>query len=548
MLEVASTNCSGPTPCLRRGYTEVMRRCFNTEGPIQLAKHYALDPLRRLNLAEVMPLVEAERYFILHAPRQTGKTSALKAWRDHLNGLGTHRAFYLNVEGGQAYRNDWNQAHLALGQAFLQQCVADGFDPRPLLEASPLTQGRDRSSLTLNELLVAWAASDPRPAVLLLDEVDALVGDTLIGLLRGLRTGYANRPHAYPAAAVLCGVRDVRDYRFLDGGGQVVTGGSAFNIKAASLTMGNFTEAEVVELLGQHTEATGRVFEAEALARVYYLTEGQPWLVNALAKRVVERVAPEAERYSSDHVDEAKEALILERTVHLDQLAYRLEEPRVARVMGPILAGAENWDEGAMPDDLQYVRDLGLVVGRPPRVANPIYREVLPRELTHMRQESILNQEPAWYVEADGGLNLAKLLRAYGDFHRANIEAWSKRERYPEVAHQLLLQAFLQRLVNGGGMVEREYALGSGRTDLAVKWRRPTGGFEAKVLELKVLRPKDGFEAVASEGEVQTRAYMARMGAKEGHQVLFDAREPGVPFAPASEPVDLGGGLWRWVF
>lgn len=521
-----------------------MRRFFNTEGPLDPTQHYGLDPLRRLPLATVMPLVEAQRYFVLDAPRQVGKTSALRAWAAHLQRTGTHRALYLNVELGQAFRNDWQAAHMALGQCFLQQAKADRLDLEALWQQDPDLRVHENRSL-LN-LLAAWAASDPRPGVLLLDEVDALVGDTLIGLLRGLRTGYGHRPHAFPAAAVLCGVRDVRDYRFLDGGGQVVTGGSAFNIKAASLTLPNFTEEEVAELLEQHTEATGQAFAQEALARVHELTEGQPWLVNALAKRVVEQVAPEAVRCTAAHVDEAKEKLILERTVHLDQLAHRLQEPRVARVMGPILSGGVLLN--AEDDDLQYVRDLGLVVGRPPRVANPIYREVLPRELTFTAQEGLAGQDPAWYVAAEGGLDLAKLLRAYGDFHRQHIEAWSQRERYPEVAHQLLLQAFLQRLVNGGGLVEREYALGMGRTDLVVKWRRPEGGYEPKVLELKVLRPKDGLEARAAEGEAQTRAYMARVGAKEGHLVLFDARAPEQPFAAPSEPVALGEGLWRWLF
>jgi len=525
------------------------KRFFNTEGPIDFARHYGLDPLRRLKLDDVMPLVEAQRYFILHAPRQTGKTSALKAWAKYLNGTGQYRAFYMNVEPGQANRDRWEEAQLALGQHFLAQAAADRVSLETALSAWPPTKGLAQDRLTLFACVSAWAASDEtRPAVLLLDEVDALVGDTLIGLLRELRSGYNNRPHAFPASAVLCGVRDIRDYRFADGGGQIVTGGSAFNIKAESLTLGNFTSADVGELLGQHTEDTGRVFEPEALARIYELTEGQPWLVNALAKRVVEKVAPEAERYTLEHVDEAKERLILERTVHLDQLAFRLEEPRVARVIGPILAGAKQFDERAMPDDVQYVRDLGLITGRPPRIANPIYREVLPRELTIVKQDTILNQEPEWYVTPDGRLDLTKLLTAYGDFHRENVTAWSKRQRYPEVAHQLLLQAFLQRLVNGGGFVEREYALGLDRTDLVVKWKRQGGGYEPKVLELKVVRDKDSFEAMARDGEAQTRGYMAKMNAAEGHLLLFDARNPEQPFAAPTPPTDLGGGLWRWVF
>jgi hypothetical protein len=63
----------------------------------------------------------------------------------------------------------------------------------------------------------------------------------------------------------------------------IITGGSAFNIKAKSLRLGDFSQTEVVTLLGEHTAETGQAFRPRALARVWELTQGQPWLVNALA-------------------------------------------------------------------------------------------------------------------------------------------------------------------------------------------------------------------------------------------------------------------------
>ncbi|MBK6432996.1 hypothetical protein [Candidatus Amarolinea dominans] len=137
----------------------------------------------------------------------------------------------------------------------------------------------DRTAL--GELLTRWAA---QPVILLLDEVDALIGDTLISVLRQLRAGYDKRPAHFPLTIILCGVRDVRDYRIRSSQSQeIITGGSAFNIKAVSLRLGDFTQPEVERLLLQHTAETGQVFEPEALATVWHLTQGQPWLVNALA-------------------------------------------------------------------------------------------------------------------------------------------------------------------------------------------------------------------------------------------------------------------------
>ena len=54
-----------------------MRR-FNTEAPMRPDDRYAMQPLERMDLEELLDLIRAERYFALHAPRQTGKTSAPK--------------------------------------------------------------------------------------------------------------------------------------------------------------------------------------------------------------------------------------------------------------------------------------------------------------------------------------------------------------------------------------------------------------------------------------------------------------------------------------
>ena len=124
--------------------------------------------------------------------------------------------------------------------------------------------------------------------------------------------------------------------------------------------------------------------------------------------------------------------------------------------------------------------------GGPPRIANPIYAEVVPRHLNYAVQAG-LPQQVAWYVGADDGLDVEGLLAAFQEFFREHSEHWVQRfEQYHEAGPQLLLQAHLQRVVNGGGRIEREYALGRGRTDLLIVW--PRGGRERRfVVECKVL-------------------------------------------------------------
>jgi len=222
---------------------------------------------------------------------------------------------------------------------------------------------------------------------------------------------------------------------------------------------------------------------------------------------------------TAERIDEAKEALILRRETHLDQLADKLREARVRRVIEPILAGDAD-PELLPPDDVDYVLDLGLVdrINGQLAIANATYREVIPRQLTYSTTLTI-SQNPAWYLRTDGRLDDRKLLAGFQAFFREHSEHWLERFDYQEAGPQLLLQAFLQRIVNGGGRIEREYGLGRGRTDLMVIWPYP-GGVQRIVIELKILHKS--LERTLADGLAQTGEYLDRLGESAGHLVIFD--------------------------
>ena len=500
-------------------------RDFNTAGPVRPGRHYCIPPLERLNLRELLALIRGERYFVLHAPRQTGKTSTLLALRDLLNGgsVGGYRCAYVNVEPAQTAREDVGRAIGAILDGLAGEARHILRDPATA-DLAETVDTATRPDSAFARFLARWSAADSRPLVLLIDEIDALVGDTLVSVLRQLRAGYVHRPGRFPQSVVLCGIRDVRDYRIhASSEKQVIAGGSAFNIKAKSLRLGDFGEADVGALLGQHTAATGQEFAPEAVNAVWEQTRGQPWLVNALAQEMCFRYGeprPHGRPLNVEDVFEAREALILRRETHLDQLADKLRESRVRRVIEPLLGGGD----GDYSDrDREYVRDLGLVAPDPPlRIANPVYAEVVPRELTWVLQDQ-MRQETAWYVEPDGGLNMDGLLAAFQRFFRENSEHWIQRARYTEAGPQLVLQAFLHRVVNATGRIEREYALGSRRVDLLVIWPAGKGREDRFVVECKLLR--SGRARTLERGLEQTAAYMDLSGTDVGHLVLFDMRE-----------------------
>lgn len=505
-----------------------MERFFNTAGPNNIEDSYTLDPLARFDLDDIMTLIHQKRYFVLHAPRQTGKTSCMLALRDYLNAAGDYIAVYANVEGGQASRNDFQSVikstvdTLALEvDAILNSSLAE--DLRDTIQ----TVGRDSM---LSIFLSKLSALLPKPLVLILDEIDALVGDSLVSVLRQIRSGYANRPKFFPQTIILCGVRDVRDYRIVLSNQDIVTGGSAFNIKAESLRLGNFTKEDIHELYMQHTNETGQKFDEACFPLVWNATEGQPWLVNALAREATWSMKENRDRsvvITPEIMYKAQENLIYRRDTHIDILIDKLKEPRVKRVIEPILANNDEADDGLVPnDDVLYVQDMGLIKvekGKPRRIANGIYREIIPRELTWSTQDALV-QEPQWYQNADNSINMEKLLLDFQQFFRENSDAWIGKFDYAEAGPQLLLQCFLQRIVNGGGYIDREYGLGRKRTDLLI--RKPLtegygGAVQRIVLELKIKR--GALETVIDDGLRQTADYMDRIGSvDEGHLIIFD--------------------------
>ncbi len=508
-----------------------MERFFNTAGPVKCDIHYCLPPLERFDLNEILALIGQQKYFVLHAPRQVGKTSYLLALMDYLNRTEQYDCLYVNVELAQSTREDVQQGiQTILSQIGSRARTSLGND---FVESIwPEVLKRSGGNAALHEVLTLWAEASAKPLVVLIDEIDTLVGDTLISVLRQLRAGYDKRPALFPQSIILCGVRDVRDYRIHSSRDKaIITGGSAFNIKAESLRLGNFDQAEVEALYAQHTAETGQPFERTALDLVWELTQGQPWLVNALGYEVCFKAKTGRDRsktITADMMIAAKEALVLRRETHLDQLVDKLKEARVQRVISPMLQG-EDLDRSVQPDDLQYVIDLGLVTRGPmgPQIANAIYREIIPRELgfiTQLNFESMI--QPTWYIASNGRLDMDKLLTAFQQFFREHSEQWVERFDYKEAGPQLLLQAFLQRIINSGGRVEREYGLGRKRTDLLVVWPY-NGSVQRVVIELKIVY--GSVSQTIDQGLAQTWQYMDRCGTEVGHLVIFD-RDPNKPW------------------
>ncbi|WP_327583620.1 ATP-binding protein [Nonomuraea sp. NBC_00507] len=488
-----------------------------------------LPPTPRL--PEARALIEMDRYFVLHAPRQTGKTTILDTLASELTAEGDLAALSFSCERAKTAGDDIAAAETILLDSLREAADLSGW-PDELLPPDPWPQNPVRTQF--GKALSAWCRRCPRRVVLFLDEIDALQGDSLISILNQLRHGHNARHKGlpFPASVVLCGLRDLRDYKVASGGDPArFTPASPFNILADSLRLGDFTTDQIAELYDQHTQATGQEFTKDAVDRVFELTQGQPWLVNALANEVIMEMEVSG-AITTAQVDEAKERLIRARATHLDALVARLYEPRVERVIEPIVAGTWPGTDTSFDDDVSYVHDLGLIRGtRDLEIANPIYREVLLRVLGD-RTERFVKANPHSFVLPDGRFDLPRLLEEFVVFWREHGEVLIQQEGYHEAACQIILMAFLHRLVNGGGQLDREYAAGTKRLDVLVRWpyTGPEGErlVQREAMELKVWRA--GENDPMTDGLAQLDQYLDRLTLATGALVIFDRRPEAPPW------------------
>jgi len=490
-------------------------RFFNTTGPCNPWDHYMLPPAERLIGAQLDRYIGDSLYWVLHAPRQTGKTTFLQSWAREINSGDEAVACYVTIERCQRLPEP--------ERCMPNICIAiqdhAGFSNLPV----PESKASGPNSM-LSDILIHFSSLvAPKPLVMLFDEVDALEGDAMISFLRQLRSGFMNRGVGkFPVSVALVGMRDLKDYITAAKDGVQPSPLSPFNIKADSILLGNFLYDDVKKLFAQRTEETGQQITVEALEYVWEQSQGQPWIINSLFERATMRIlkADDYNTITREHIEQAREQMILARETHLDSLAVRIQEPAIRRVMESLITGTPD-PELTASEGFRICMDLGLVKKErgTPMVANPIYKETLARQLTYSTQDAI--PEPEWQWEKqDGSLDMDALLNEFQIFWRENSEVWEEKMSYTEAFPHLLLMAFLQRVLNGGGRIEREYAAGRGRMDLFVEYNS-----NKYIIEIKLIHEKQSPDTIKKKGLEQTAKYRdAKAPDGPAYLVIFDRR------------------------
>jgi hypothetical protein len=469
-------------------------------------------------LKGVEQLIDTEQYFVIHAARQSGKTTYLHDLTKRLNAGGKYYALYCSLESVQ------NIVEPEKGIPAIISCLKDSFLTFDIPHGNKFAHSADLTdyvSVLKAELSRICALLD-KPLVILFDEADCLSENTLILFLRQLRDGYNSRSfRAFVHSVALVGMRNIRDYKArVRPDSESLGSASPFNIVNKTYTLKNFTKEEIIQLYHQHTTATGQIFETKAIELVWEQTQGQPWLVNAIANEIIVEILQSdyTQPVTTELVNEAIQTIILNRPTHIDSLLERLKEERVRRIIEPIILG--NSIINRESDDFLYTRDLGLIREIKSQIepANPIYSEVIIRKLSSITQDIL--QEPKYPYQLprylkDEHIDMDSLMCDFQQFWREHSEIWLERYEYKEAAPHLILMAFLQRVINGGGQIIREMAAGTYRLDLCLMYEDKKYPIELKI------RYGDKY---IDEGLKQLICYMDTLGSKEGWLAVFDRR------------------------
>jgi len=490
-----------------------MNRFFNIAGPCIATDHYLLPAIERL--PEVMNNINKKLFFVIHAARQSGKTTLLKHLEYELNKDGKYIAMYVSLEAVQELKDVKDGIPAILKNIRAAMIFHPELKDYHFLENIDLTDYSNSLRLALSFLCQKLS----KPLVIFFDEADCLSEGTLVTFLRQIREGYINRnsiPFVHSLALV--GMRNIRDFRYQYVEGKTLGSASPFNIVTKEMTLINFTKDEIDTLYQQHVEETKQPVEPDAIEKISYYTSGQPWLVNAIGWEITQEILKEdfTVPITAELVKQAAENIIIKRQTHIDSLLERLKEPRVQRIIEPVILGnVAKMDRDT--DDYRYCMDLGIIVNEKGIIkpANRIYREVIVRALNFNSQEDLpVSYINKWVKGKD--VQVTELLKDFQQFWRENSEIWTKNYQYQEAAPHLVLQAFLQRVINGGGQIIREYAAGTRRFDLCVVFQENKYPIELKL---------HYGEKTLPDGLTQLSEYMDTVGEQEGWLIIFDRRK-----------------------
>ena len=510
-----------------------MNRYFNITGPNREQENFGLDPLKRVDYRSIEKFIERGRYFAVRSPRQSGKTTLLLALKKKLNEEGKYRCIYCNVEAAQVAGNDVESGVRLILSRIAQEVEFEFEDFWPYQNFSSILEhsGPEAALVTFFERWLFKEQPAKPPIVLILDGIDLLNGKTLASVLRQLRTGQINSPRFFPQSVIFSGVRDVRDVDIQIDGDEYLIGRGGSDIRESTFVLYNFTQGEIKELCNQYTAETGQSFQENAYPRIYSLTGGRPWLVNAILCEGIYEMGfgdDVSKSITFGMIDAAKEHFIARQDSYMEQLATKLAPASIRETLFPILIGG-GWDKKPPQEDLDYLEDLELITKSSTGwiVTNAIYREIIPKVMGRgLKDELIHVVDRSRFVKPDGRLDFRGIIQSYQRLYCDYFLAWGRRYDLEGALAQVLLHTFLHYVLGDRGRIEADYALSTGRVDISAGWGYSLENGERReeryAVEIRLFDTTKSHEAVVRQGVVQVVEYALPRQAHDVYLIILD--------------------------
>lgn len=492
-------------------------REFNITGKIIPAQHYFVDLTPQID--KLMVLAGKGVYFVINRPRQFGKTTILDFFARRLLASGSYALVLISFE------TFTQRANITEAEFYLKVAKLI-FDALGIAGISPADEHLSASAVNNRDTFFDWirqlCKSLPHRLVVLIDEIDAVPETVVIGFLAGLREMYLERDRKpAPHRVGLAGVHDAKNLKArIRDASQALGSASPFNI-AVDYELPPFSRENIEQYFSQHTEETGREFDAAVITRVHHVTSGHPWLVSILAKSLVETLVPDRhQKILPDRAGAAIQKLINSRNPNFESLFKNARKPGIFSIVLDLLEGKRHRYNIHQDDDV----DLGVKYGifaeqnQQLSLANLIYAQVLYQHFEKDLRQLDINDlvVDSRFVDASGHLDFQLVLDKFQAFMKSKGTAAAKHPSFAEATGQLLLLSYLDLLVNGKGWTFKEVQSGEGRIDVVCCYKD-----QKEVVELKLWYGASAYD----KGAEQLARYLESENLDRGFLVIFDRRD-----------------------
>ncbi|MDR2353361.1 MAG: ATP-binding protein [Deltaproteobacteria bacterium] len=489
---------------------DILAKYFNTGGPSDPSRHYVVPAVERVPVAR--QLVEDGLFFVLHGPRQSGKTTFVLEFIREINSCGRYHAFYLSLQEARGIKG------LSKFASFFVETLNEALKnsgveilAKTTVPYEDLTFPQKAIRRALNSL----CSSLDKPVILFIDEVETLQGKVLKSFLDQIRCGFVMRNRFnFPHSLGLVAMRDLEDLRLEHTSAKRASLlASPFNI-ARDLYLPNFSFADINKLYEMHVVTTGQIIEDQARVRAWEWSEGQPWLVNALIAEVVEVIlnGDLGKVVTEDLIDRAAQELLKNRPAHLRHLMLWLEDPRIRRAVGPVIAGSVI-KRPVLNEGIFLALDLGLLsadVNDHLRPANRLYRYLMESSFT--RSLKFPASLEGLFINKDNIL-MTSLLREFQRYWREMSRSWLRPyQNIPAVLSHLATQTFLKAATASQTHLVRGSVLGEDSLEICAEF----SGKRYPLL-LMVARPR-----AVETGLEELSRNLESLGVLEGWLLVFD--------------------------